>query len=97
MSSQQAELSGRYAQRKSGVLTKQVSKEMVIVDIKQGIYHGLNTIGVQIWEQLDGKRSLSQIADDLVEWYPEVERARIEADTLTLIQALLDNDLVVAS
>ena len=96
MSNQQALLNVRYARQKNGVLTRHVSDEMVIVDMKRGIYHGLNTVGVKIWEQLDGKRMLSKIVDNLLKSYPEVERAMIEVDTLSLVQALLDNELVVA-
>ena len=96
MSNQQALLNVRYARQKNGVLTRHVSDEMVIVDMKRGIYHGLNTVGVKIWEQLNGKRKLSKIVDNLLKSYPEVERGMIEADTLSLVQVLLDNELVVA-
>ncbi len=91
----QVSLDGKYAPRDSGVLTKQVADEMVIVDMQKGIYHGLNPVGALIWDELDGEQSLSDIATGLMEQYPDVERATIEADMLALMQALLDNDLVV--
>ena len=94
MGDQQASLSAYYIPRKHGVLTKQVAGEMVIIDIEHGIYHGLNSLGVYIWEQLDGQHTLGQIADELVEHYHDVGKAVIEADILLLVQDLLDNELV---
>lgn len=94
--SNQASLTGRYAPREGSVLTKQVAQEMVIVDMQRGVYHGLNPVGVFIWEQLDGTRPLSEIADELATHYPKVDKATIEADTLSLVQALLDHELVTA-
>lgn len=97
MSTQQVSLNECYARQKSGVLTKQVSDEIVIIDMKKGIYHGLNPVGVQIWQRLDGQSDLSQIVDELAASYVEVDKNRIEADTLSLLQVLLDNELVKAA
>ncbi len=97
MSAQQVSLNECYARQKSGVLTKHVSDEMVIIDMKNGIYHGLNPVGVQIWQNLDGKNSLNQIVEQLSASYDGVDKAIIEADTLSLVQVLLDNELVKLS
>ena len=97
MSIQQVSLNECYARQKSGVLTKKVSDEIVIIDMNKGIYHGLNPVGVQIWERLDGQHRLSQIVDELAASYSEVDKNRIEADTLSLLQVLLDNELVKAA
>ncbi len=93
---EQVRMAGRYAPRDGSVLARQVANEMVIVDMHNGIYHGLNAVGAQIWEELDGQRTLSEVAATLEEAYPDVERVTIEADIVALVQALLDNDLVVA-
>lgn len=96
MSVQQVSLNDRYTRQKSGVLTKQVSDEIVIIDMKKGIYHGLNPVGVEIWQRLDGKNSLGWIVDQLAASY-DVDKHIIEADTLSLVQVLLDNELVKTS
>jgi hypothetical protein len=95
MSKHKISLDGCYTIEASGVLTKLVSNEMVIVDMRRGIYHGLNTVGVYIWEELKNKPILRQVANDLTELYADVDREIIEADMLKLVQELLDNDLVV--
>ena len=97
MNTQQVSLNCCYARPQNGVLTKLVSDEMVIIDMKKGIYHGLNAVGVDIWQRLDGQHRLSQIVDQLAALYVEVDKDRIEADTLSLVQVLLDNELVVTS
>ena len=97
MSTKQVSLNECYTQQKKGVLTKQVSDEVVIIDMKKGIYHGLNPVGVQIWQQLDGQHRLSQIVEQVAASYAEVDKRVIETDTLSLVQVLLDNELVLAS
>jgi coenzyme PQQ synthesis protein D (PqqD) len=95
MNHETVSLEGRYAPRDQQVLARQVANEMVVVDMHNGIYHGLNAVAVQIWQQLDGQRSLKEIADDLTRQFEEVDPTTIQADTLALVQSLLDNDLVV--
>jgi hypothetical protein len=85
-----------YAPRHQQVLTRQVDNEMVLVDVHNGIYHGLNAIAVEIWQQLDGQRPVKAIVEALSSQYPEIDPATIANDALALVQSLLDNDLVVA-
>ena len=92
---QRVTLEGPYAPRGTHVLTKEVNDEMVLVDLQRGVYHGLNAVGVQIWRLLDGTRSLEEIVSAIHAEYPDVERAVIEQDTLLLVQAMVDNELVV--
>jgi len=94
MEHQVASLEGKYAPR-SGVITKEVAQEMVLVDLKRSLYHGLNTVGVQIWKRLDGQKPLSEIVADMQAIHADVEPTTIEGDTLALLQALIDNELVV--
>lgn len=87
-------LDGTYVPRGADVLVQEVSEEKVLVDLASGIYHGLNRVGTEIWNDLDGTRTLRQIAAGLAARYPEVEPARLEADVTALVQSLADNDLV---
>ena len=93
---QSVTLEGCYAPRSAHILTKEVNEEMVLVDMKRGVYHGLNAVGVQIWRLLDGTRTLDEIVTTIHDQYADVDRAVIEGDTLSLVQALVDNELVVA-
>jgi hypothetical protein len=94
--SEKATPDGCYSRRSGEVLVRQVARELVLVDTDNGVYHGLNEVGAQIWERLDGTRSPAEIARELSAHYPEVDQATLEADCLALVQELLDNDLAVA-
>jgi hypothetical protein len=89
-------LDGVYTPRDEAIRINPVGDELVLADMQRGVYHGLNAIGAQIWQRLDGSRTLEQIVAEIASDYPDVERATIEADTLALAQDLLDNELVVA-
>lgn len=39
--------------------------EAVLLHLESGAYHELSPIGVAIWDLLDGRRSASQIADEI--------------------------------
>lgn len=93
----QASLEGKYMPRGKQVLTKEVNSEMVLVDMQRGVYHGLNAVGVQVWKELDGKQSLNEVVATIHSRYPDIERTTIEADVLSLLQSLLDNELVVVA
>ena len=96
MAQMEVELDRCYAPRDEQVRTRQVTQEMVIVDMQNGVYHGLNPVGVQVWELLDGTRPLRQVVDEVANAYPQVSRDTIQADLVALMQQLLDAKLVVA-
>ena len=54
----------------------------------------LNRVAAFVWEQLDGSRTGTALADALVERF-EVERERAEADVLELLETLLAVKAVV--
>jgi hypothetical protein len=56
--------------------------------------HPLDGVAAFIWRQLDGRRDLAAVRDDLVEEF-EVEAAEAEADLLAFADQLLAADLVV--
>jgi hypothetical protein len=70
-----------------------LSGESAILNLKAGVYYGLNEVGTRIWKLIQEPRRVSDLRDALLEEY-EVEPARCEADIMTLLQALLDNGLI---
>ena len=54
----------------------------------------LNHVAAFVWEQLDGTRTGSAVVDAVVERF-DVERERAEADTLELLETLLELKAVV--
>lgn len=67
--------------------------EAVILNLKTGIYLGLDTVGTRIWKLLQESKTVKDILDTLILEY-EVELERCERDLLALLQRLADEGLI---
>lgn len=67
--------------------------EEVILNLKSGVYYGLDEVGARVWSLMETPRSVAEICDVLTEEY-EVERARVEADVLALLKEMDKERLV---
>lgn len=52
-----------------GQITSQLGDESIILELNEGIYYGLNSIGTRVWELLQSPRSISQISDAICQDY----------------------------
>jgi hypothetical protein len=67
--------------------------EAVILNLKTGVYHGLNPVGTRIWNLLAEPRTVNDILGALLQEY-EVEPDSCERDLLALLQNLADSKLI---
>ena len=67
--------------------------EVAILDLKAGVYYGLDAVGARIWSLIQEPRTVNEIRDILLEEY-EVEPEHCEADLLALLRRLADEGLV---
>ncbi len=67
--------------------------ELVLLNLKTGVYFGLDSVGTRIWHLLREHGSLQKVRDSLVEEY-EVIEARCEHDLLNLVSLLRENGLL---
>ena len=70
-----------------------LSGEAVILNLKTGIYFGLNPVGARIWELLQQPRTISEIRELIVSEY-EVEAGRCERDVYALVEELASRGLI---
>ena len=70
-----------------------LSGESAILNLKAGVFYGLNEVGTRIWKLMQEPRRVGELRDAILEDY-EVEPDRCEADIMTLLQDLLDNGLI---
>jgi hypothetical protein len=70
-----------------------LSGEAVILNLRTGIYFGLNPVGARVWELLQQPRTVSEIRDLLVAEY-EVDSARCEQDLYALVEELASRGLI---
>ena len=82
------------------VVAREIEGEMIIVPLTSGIgdaedeLYTLNDTGKAIWSNLDGARTLAQIAVDLAREY-DAPFADIERDVIGLISELARRNMVV--
>lgn len=70
-----------------------IAGEVVILNLKSGMYYGLDPVGARIWELIQQPASVSQIRETLVTEY-DVDPDLCERDLLVLLQRLSDAGLV---
>jgi Coenzyme PQQ synthesis protein D (PqqD) len=74
-------------------LSSDVNSEAVILDLKSGIYFGLNQVGARVWELLQEPRTVAEIRDQLLDAF-DVEPQRCERELLDLLEHLRAERLV---
>lgn len=94
-------LEQRVTEYSSIVATKnQVSSDLggeaVILDLKSGVYYGLNNVGTRIWNLLQEPKTINEIKDAILEEY-EVEPNCCQHELLSLLQELLAVGLIEVS
>jgi hypothetical protein len=86
------------SQRSTVVASKdQVSSDLggekAILDLKAGMYYGLDDVGARVWDLIQEPRNVGDIRDILLEEY-DVAPERCERDLLALLQRLADEELI---
>lgn len=67
--------------------------ETVILNLRTGIYHGLDAIGTEIWNLIQNSKTVNNILNTLLQEY-DVEPERCERELLALLQKLVDAELI---
>jgi hypothetical protein len=83
-----------------GVVAREIEGEIIIVPLTAGIgdledeLYTLNETGRAVWERLDGKRSLAEVAHLLAEEF-EASEDVLRADVLGLVDELIKRKIVI--
>jgi hypothetical protein len=67
--------------------------EAVILNLKDGVYYGLDPIGARIWELVQQPRGVGAIRNIILKEY-EVDPERCEQDLVRLLQDLAARGLI---
>ena len=67
--------------------------EEVILDLKSGVYYGLDVVGARIWRLVQQPRSLSDITDAVMSEF-EVGYDECKADLLEFLTTMIGHGLV---
>lgn len=78
----------------SDQVSSELGKEVVILQLANGLYYGLDEVGVEIWRKLQDGCTVSDIVGAITEKF-DVEAARCEADVLRILDEMQKAQLVV--
>jgi hypothetical protein len=67
--------------------------EAAILNLKNGVYYGLNPVGARIWSLLKEPRTIAEIRETLINEY-EVDVLQVETDIQDLLNQLADQQLI---
>lgn len=74
-------------------ISSDVAGEAVILDLKAGMYFGLNSIGTRIWKLIQEPIPVERLRDLLLDEY-DVEAERCETELIALLKSLASNKLI---
>jgi hypothetical protein len=74
-------------------MSRPVDDETVLLDLKTGMYFGLDGVGKRIWEAISEGLTLGEIAAVIVSEY-EVEEDQAQADVIGFVSDLVERGLL---
>jgi hypothetical protein len=77
------------------VVFEVLDDEAVLLNLKTGIYYGLNDTGTRIWKLIEEHGDIDTVRRRMLEEF-EVSQETLEGDLLALLPELLDRGLLVA-
>lgn len=84
-------------QRSPNATYQTVAGEAIVIDLNTGSYYSLNETGTWLWENLDGRRNVEQLAQDLADVCGISDQAdTVLSDLVELLGNLQTEKLVVA-
>ncbi|MGH7231049.1 MAG: PqqD family peptide modification chaperone [Nitrospiraceae bacterium] len=70
-----------------------LGEDVAILNLKNGVYYGLDPVGAMIWKLIQEPRTLTQLRDVLVTEY-DVDLDRCEHDLVALLRTLAAQGLI---
>ena len=74
-------------------VSSDLAGEIVMLNLKNGTYYGLDDVGARIWSLLQEPQPVAAVRDTILDEY-EVEPERCERDLLALLRELQDSGLI---
>jgi len=75
------------------VVSCDLVEEAALLNLKDGVYYGLNPVGARIWNLLQKPITAGEILEVIIEEY-DVEKDIAQADLMELLEQLLEKELV---
>jgi hypothetical protein len=88
------ELQERFQPNRADIAAKIIEGEVIILNIANGLYFSMGEVGAFVWEQIEVGCSSGELRDAVAACY-DVDTARAGEDVSALLQALLEEGLVL--
>ena len=75
------------------VVSCDLGGETAMLEMKEGVYYGLNEMGTIIWELIQKPVTVQEIIDHILEEY-DVDEETCFQDLVELVQEMIKNNLV---
>jgi len=75
------------------VICRELSGETVLLNLKSGVYYGLDAVGTRVWQLLMQGCTIASVRDTMIEEY-DVAPDVLNADVLRLVGDLRDRGIV---
>jgi hypothetical protein len=76
------------------VIERVVEGEALLIHLSSGDYFSLDNVGTRVWENIDGTRTIQDLAELILMEY-DVDRDQVVADVLRLAEQLADEGLLI--
>jgi len=74
-------------------VSSDLAGETVILDLKSGVYYGLNSVGASIWNLIQEPKTVNEVRDVLLAKY-QVEPEQCDRDLKALLEELEAEGLI---
>ena len=74
-------------------VSSELAGESVILNLKTGLYFGLNEVGAKIWEQIQSPKTFQEICNAIIAEY-EVSEEECKKDVEELLDEMITAQLV---
>lgn len=74
-------------------VSSDLNGEAAILDLKNGIYYGLDPVGARIWELIQQPTSIESVVSQLLDEY-DVEAEQCSHDVVALVTELRERGLI---
>jgi hypothetical protein len=77
------------------IIERVVAGEALLINLATGDYYSLDSVGTTIWESIDGKRTVEDLADLICAEY-NADKGQVAVDVLRLVEHLADEGLLTS-
>lgn len=89
------DVGGKLPRAGSEVVFSRIDGGGVLLSTEEEVYYGLNEVGAEVWELLDGEETRDALCSRLADRYPDADPTSLREDVAELLERLAELGLVV--